>query len=140
MRFQYILSFWSANRLLDGVTFSLATPIAGGNDDGLRMTPGQRMWVRDELNRQKNRFGFFLLMSGGMIEHYNPLRMQMQREETCRTAQIPSFAANGDRISKCILSPKADCSACGCVITGMVDGIYKFDLPTIGILNNMITT
>lgn len=135
-----ILRFWSANRLLDGITFSIATPIAGANDEGLQMRSDHWMWIRNELAMQKEQFGDFLLMSDSMIQHYHPQRIQTQRAETCKTAKIPSFAANGERITKCVLSPKADCSACGCVITGMLDGIYNIDLPTVYTVRQMITT
>jgi len=137
---QEILGFWSTNRLLDGITFSIATPISGAHDEGLRLGADQWMWIRNELAIQKERFGDFLLMSDRMIQHYHPERIQTQQPGTCRTAEIPSFAADGGRISKCILSPKADCSACGCVITGMVDGIYNIDLPTIQTIRRMVTT
>jgi sulfatase maturation enzyme AslB (radical SAM superfamily) len=135
-----ILDFWRSNQLLDGITFSIATPIESSNDENLRMNPDQWMWIKHELMKQKARFGDYLLMSNAMISHFDPSRMRMQRPDMCRTAKIPSFAANGDRISKCVLSPKADCSACGCVITGMVDGICNANLQTIRTLNQMITT
>jgi MoaA/NifB/PqqE/SkfB family radical SAM enzyme len=135
-----ILKFWSGNRLLDGITFSIATPIEGAHDEGLRMTPDQWTWIRDQLLEQKARFKNFVLMSESMIQHFHPLRMQAQRPETCSTARIPSFRADGEQISKCILSPKADCGACGCVITGMVDGIHSANLHTIQTVNRMITT
>jgi hypothetical protein len=104
------------------------------------MTPDNWMWIRDQLLKQKARFKNFLLMSESMIEHFQPQRMQAQRPETCSTARIPSFRADGEKISKCILSSKADCGACGCVITGMVDGIHGGNLRTIQTVNRMITT
>ena len=135
-----ILSFWKGNGLVDGIMFSMATPIDAGNELHLRLSSLEHEWIMKELLYQKEHFKDFLLMSRPMIEHFDPDRVKKQRPETCRTSlHIQSFAADGSRIERCVLSPKADCGACGCVITGILDGIYGAEIETIKIINRMIT-
>jgi hypothetical protein len=94
----------------------------------------------EELLRQKEMFGDFLLMSTQMIEHLDPAKIRLQKAATCRTSTaVSSFAADGCKISQCVLSPKADCTACGCVITGLLDGIYRPDLATLRVVDRLVT-
>jgi MoaA/NifB/PqqE/SkfB family radical SAM enzyme len=115
-----ILDYWSKNQLLDGVLFSTSTPIRGANDDHLRLKEESREWIVEELLRQKNRCGDFLCNTESMIHELHPLRTRMQTPVTCGTAKLTqSFNTAGERIRQCVLSERADCSECGCVITAM---------------------
>jgi MoaA/NifB/PqqE/SkfB family radical SAM enzyme len=136
-----ILHFWRDNGLLDGVVFSMATPIEGAHDDQLRLSSTEHQWIMEELVRQKAIHGDFLSMSTSMIRHFDPRRIALQSPATCRTAQtVPSFSADGKRIEKCVLSPKSDCTSCGCVITTILDGIYHPNTETIRMVNHLMTT
>jgi len=135
-----ILRFWKDNALLDGAFFSTATPIQGAHDEHLKLSWDQQSSITEELCRQKEVFGDFLLMSKQMIAHLDPHKIRRQNAATCRTSKlVSSFAADGSRISQCVLSPKADCRACGCVITGILDGIYRADLGTLRIVERLIS-
>src|SRR5688572_6237388 len=120
-----ILGHWSTNRLLDGVVFSTATPIRGAKDDHLRLTDPSREWIVEELQRQKRRFGDFLGNTESMIQELHPFRTRRQSPGTCGTATLTqSFNTAGERIGQCVLSDKADCSQCGCVITAIYTSLF----------------
>ena len=117
-----LLRVWKENELVDGVLFSTMTPIKQSGDASLRLQPPERIWIVRELHRVEKIFGKFLCMSPQMIAALHPDRTATQTPENCATAQrILSYDASGARIQQCILSEKADCSECGCVITSMVD-------------------
>ena len=98
------------------------TPIKGSGDDGMRLSRDERIWIIEELHRLKAIHGDFMLMTEAMIDRLHPDHTKLQTPETCSTAKfIESYAADGSRIKQCILSEKADCSECGCVITTMTD-------------------
>jgi MoaA/NifB/PqqE/SkfB family radical SAM enzyme len=121
-----ILSFWSKNGLVDGVLFSTLTPIEGARDSFLRLSPCQRIWIVDELLRAKQEFGAMLHMTASMIKRLHPEVTKLQNPFQCGTAQIiKSISANGEPIGQCVLSAKADCRQCGCVITTILDETIK---------------
>jgi organic radical activating enzyme len=120
-----ILAYWSENQLLDGVVFSTATPIREAKDDHLHLTENSREWIVEELLRQKRRFGDFLGNTASMIQELHPLRTRKQSPGTCGTAKLThSFNTAGERIEQCVLSKKADCSQCGCVITAIYASLF----------------
>ena len=113
-----ILATWSSNGLADGIDISTLTPIKGAGDEGFRLSREQRIWIVDELLRLKGEFKNFLLMTEGMIHSLHPDHTERLNPETCDTAKwIESYDAAGKRMPQCILSEKADCRECGCVIT-----------------------
>jgi organic radical activating enzyme len=137
-----ILEYWSRNKLLDGILFSTATPIRGANDNHLRLTQESREWIVQELMLQKKRFGRFMCNTESMIGELHPLRTRTQTPETCGTAKLTqSFNAAGERIGQCILSEKADCSECGCVITAFYKSLItqSHDPATFGLMLRLTT-
>jgi hypothetical protein len=111
-----ILHHWSENKLLDGVVFSIATPI-GDKDAHLYLTRGQREAIVENLLRLKRQFGTFLCMSPEMIRLLHPEVTEKHAPEQCRmSTRVASFDAEGKRIAQCVLSTMADCSQCGCVV------------------------
>lgn len=124
-----ILNFWKNNGLADGVIFSTMTPINGLKpiDRNLRLSGDQLEWIVAELHEQKKKFGNFIVNTEKMIELYRPATMNLQNPQTCGTARyVPSFDAAGQRMPQCILSNKADCSRCGCVISAMFKTVMHF--------------
>jgi MoaA/NifB/PqqE/SkfB family radical SAM enzyme len=137
-----ILEYWSGNRLLDGVVFSTATPIRDAKDDRLRLSESSREWIVEELIRQKRRFGDFLCNTVSMIQDLHPLQTKRQTPETCGTARsTQSFNTAGERIRPCILSERADCSQCGCVITAIYTSLFteKHDPATFKMMVRLTT-
>ena len=115
-----IISTWSENNLAKGVLVSTATPIKGSGDDHLRLSSNERVWIVDELKRLKPLYGDFLLLTDRMIDRLHPDHTISYTPENCWTAKfIESYDAVGKRIPQCILSEKADCTQCGCVVTLM---------------------
>ena len=113
-----ICSTWKKNGLADGIMISTLTPIKGAGDDGLRLSREQRIWIVEELLRLKDLHGGFLLQSAGMIRLLHPDHTATLTPQTCSTAQfVESYDASGTRIPQCILSDKADCRECGCVVS-----------------------
>jgi len=120
-----VMEFWSRNELLDGFLFSLHTPIRGGGDDHLRMTEDQRFSAVAGLRRAKLFAGDYMLNTNRMLDLMHPDVARHQTPETCGTARlVASFDAAGNRIEQCILGGQADCSQCGCVITGMMETMF----------------
>ena len=117
-----ILATWSSSGLVDGIMVSTATPIRGAGDEGLRLTRDQRVWIVDELLRLRLHYSGFLCMTEAMIRRLHPEHTERLNPEDCDTARwIESYDASGKRIPQCVLSDKADCKECGCVITTMSD-------------------
>ena len=117
-----ILEIWSSNGLADGINVSTLTPIQGAGDDGYRLTREQRIWIVNELLALKKHYKNFLLMTVGMIHCLHPDHTAKLTPRLCHTAKwIESYDAAGDRMPQCILSEKADCKECGCVITTTSD-------------------
>lgn len=134
-----ILDVWQSNRLVDGVIFSTATPI-NGMGASLSLTVAQRTQIVQRLTRARRTFGKFLTMSEGMIARLDPRTTETQTPQTCLTAsRVLSFDASGKQIPQCILGEKADCSACGCVITAMFEPFTRFDLSTWRVLARLYT-
>ncbi len=134
-----ILAAWRNSGLADGVIFSTATPIRGMGES-LALTTEQRRGVAVGLLSAKEKFGTFLAMSPQMIGQLDPVVTAKQTPELCPTAQrVPSYDAAGNRISQCILGEKADCSACGCVITAMFEPFLRFDFATWRIIASLYT-
>ena len=118
-----ILATWSSNDLADGIMFSTVTPIRGAGDEDIRLSHEQRIWIVDELVRLRKQYAGFLCMTESMIRRLHPDHAQKLHPEVCDTSRwIESYDANGKRIPQCILSEKADCAQCGCVVTTMSDG------------------
>ena len=137
-----ILGYWSNNRLLDGVVFSTATPIHGAKDDHLHLKEQDREWIVEELLRQKQRFGDFLGNTLSMIRELHPRRTKTQDPGTCGTATLThSFNTAGERIPQCVLSEKADCSQCGCVITAIYASLFtkSHDPATFRLMTRLTT-
>lgn len=118
-----IIATWANNGLADGIMVSILTPIRNAGDDGLRLSRAQRIWIVKELLRLKNEYRAFLCMTNAMIHRLHPDHVEQMHPAVCDTARwIESYDASGKRIAQCILSEKADCKECGCVITTMSDG------------------
>ena len=133
-----ILRFWSENGLLDGVTFSTLTPIHGSGDNEYRLSRNQREWIVEELIRQKQSYGEFMVNTVPMINLFHPDHTATQAPKTCGTARlVPSFGGDGKQIEQCILGDKADCSQCGCVITSMMETM--FPRPRLGTVRMLAT-
>lgn len=121
-----ILHLWSGNGLADSVVFSTHTPIKEAIDDRLRLSENAREDIVSELVRLKTIYGSFMVNTLEMINLLHPNRTQHQTPETCGTARlVPSFDASGAKKHQCILSDKADCSQCGCVITTMIEPVIR---------------
>jgi MoaA/NifB/PqqE/SkfB family radical SAM enzyme len=133
-----ILAFWSGNGLLDAVMFSTMTPIEDSGDDDFRLSREQREWIVEELLRNKQAYGSFVLNTTQMIEMFHPDHTATQSPSTCGTARlVASFDGAGKRIEKCILGGKADCTQCGCVITTMMETM--FPRPSLGSIKMLAT-
>lgn len=116
-----ICAAWKENGLADGILISTLTPIKGAGDDRLRLSLEQRVDIVDELLRLKKEHGDFLLQTEGMIRLLHPDHTANLSPETCSAAQfVHSYDAAGNRIPQCILSEKADCRECGCVVTTLM--------------------
>lgn len=119
-----MLDTWWQNRLCDGVIFSTHTPIKGAHDDDLRLNYIERDILVSTLLDAKLVYPGFLSMTTSMIEKLHPRHTETLHPGVCGTALFaPSFYANGERIPQCILSEKADCTQCGCVITTFLDDV-----------------
>ena len=117
-----ILALWAGNGLANGIQVSTVTPIKGATDQTLFLSRDQRIWVVEELLRLKNQYADFLFMTEAMIRRLHPVHTDRLHPGVCNTAMwIESYDAAGKRISQCILSDKADCKECGCVITTTAD-------------------
>lgn len=117
-----LLRIWRDNGLTDGVLFSTITPIKGAGDDCLRLSRDQRVWIVGELLRLKEIYGDFIGMTAAMLRRLHPDHTALLTPQICGTAQwVESYDASGERIKQCILSEKANCSQCGCVVTTMTD-------------------
>jgi len=119
-----ILATWANNGLADGIQVSSITPIEGTGDDGtLLLSREQRIWIVEELLRLKSEYSDFLLMTEAMVRRLHPIHTERLHPGVCDTAKwIEPYDATGNRISQCILSEKANCKECGCVITTVSDG------------------
>ncbi len=134
-----ILETWASNRLADFVVFSTITPIQGMAGE-LSLSKEQQSEIVERLRSVKRSFGKFLAMSEEMIGRLAPEVMATQTPATCPTAlRIHSFDAAGKRIPQCILTEKADCSSCGCVVTLCLEPFLKFDVPTWRVLAGLYT-
>jgi MoaA/NifB/PqqE/SkfB family radical SAM enzyme len=121
-----ILATWSSNGLADGIFISTMTPIKGAGDDGLRLTREQRIWIVNKLLRLREHYADFLCMTEEMIRRLHPDYTRMLSAAMCDTARwIESYDAGGKRIPQCILSDKADCKQCGCIVTTMSDSTKR---------------
>ncbi len=121
-----ICATWKNNGLADGILVSTLTPIRGAGDDGLRLSREQRVWIVGELLRLKEEHRGFLLQTEGMIRLLHPDHTANLSPETCGTARlVESYDATGHRIPQCILSEKADCRECGCVVTTIMSDTIR---------------
>jgi MoaA/NifB/PqqE/SkfB family radical SAM enzyme len=134
-----ILETWKGSGLADYVVFSTATPIRGIGES-LNLTEFQREGIVGDLLSAKRRFGKFLAMSEKMILRLAPSVTRKQNPKTCLTTlRILSYDAAGDRIPKCIFGDKADCSACGCIVTAVLEPFVRFDPATWLVLARLYT-
>ena len=121
-----ILDGWSESGLARGVLISTMTPIKGAGDDGMCLLREERVWIVEELHRLRLTLGNFMVITDEMIDRLHPDHTKLLTPEVCSTAQfIESYDAAGKRIKQCILSEKADCSECGCVVTTMSESPTK---------------
>jgi MoaA/NifB/PqqE/SkfB family radical SAM enzyme len=117
-----IFAIWADNELADGILVSTITPVRGAGDEPLLLSREQRIWIVEELLRLKREYAEFLLMTEPMIHRLHPCHTERLDPQVCNTAKwIESYDAAGNRVSQCILSEKADCRKCGCVITTTAD-------------------
>ncbi len=127
LNYKYIsdtVDVWKDNKLADGIVFSTMTPIKGANDDSLRLSTDDRAWIVEKLLELKSYHGNFMTMTEEMIGRLHPNYTKNQTPDTCGTARLSrSFYADGRPIPQCILSDKADCSECGCIVTAYTDGL-----------------
>src|SRR3989344_4101396 len=125
---------WKTNGLADGIVFSTMTPIRGGGEDEFQLSESEREWIVEELLKLKKVHGGFIFMTEKMISRLHPDHTRHQTPLTCGTAKYSvSYDASGKRMAQCILSDKADCTACGCVVTSFMDTLSEFDPRTIAL-------
>jgi MoaA/NifB/PqqE/SkfB family radical SAM enzyme len=63
-------------------------------------------------------------------KHFTSAMISTQQPETCSTAQgTLSLDAQGQPIAQCILGPDADCSQCGCGVSGIYRAITQPWVP-----------
>jgi len=118
-----ILKRWSENGLVKGALISTMTPINGAGDDDLRLTRDEHLWIVEELHRLKTIHGDFLAMTNKMIDRLHPEHTKGMSPEVCPFAKyIESYDGAGGQINPCVLSDRADCSECGCVVSNMQGG------------------
>jgi len=123
---EQILHCWSRNKLLDGVVFSIATPVGKNDHPQLRLTLRQREEIVEDLVRLKRHFGPFLCMSEEMIGLLHPDVTKNHTPAKCKmSTRLSSFDAEGNRIGQCVLSAQANCSLCGCVIDTFLQTIER---------------
>lgn len=137
-----MIKVWSQNGLADGIVFSTMTPIVGGSDEKIRLTRENRVEIVDELLRQRAQYPDFVFMTPNMIRCLHPSLTEKQNPTTCGTARmVASYDASGQRIPRCILSDKAICSQCGCIITAIFANVWKFppEFQALRILAKMYT-
>ncbi|KKR92366.1 MAG: hypothetical protein UU73_C0006G0014 [Candidatus Daviesbacteria bacterium GW2011_GWA1_41_61] len=120
-----IFQRWSTNRLADGMFFSTHTPISGVNDEHLHLSKTQREAVVGRLLAlQVQDPDHFLKMTPEMIRRLHPDFTAKLTPQNCGAARyVASYYGNGERISQCVLSSKAKCSECGCLVMAMVSAI-----------------
>ncbi|MFA6269968.1 MAG: hypothetical protein WC657_02045 [Candidatus Paceibacterota bacterium] len=137
-----MVEIWEDNGLADGIVFSTMTPILNGSDEKFRLTRKDRMWIVEELLVQQKLKPDFLFMTPKMIQCLHPDFTKNQTPKTCGTARlVASYDASGVGIPQCILSDKADCSECGCIITAIFESVLRFppELAAVRILGKMYT-
>jgi hypothetical protein len=120
-----ILEVWSENGLAQAVAASTMTPITGAGDDDLRLSRDERIWIVGELQKLKATHGDFLIMTPAMIDRLHPDYISGLHPGVCFTAAAPSYDAAGEEMKQCILSEKAVCSECGCIITTIQDSYSR---------------
>ncbi len=119
-----IVYTWAQNNLVDGIVFSTMTPIKDANDESLRLFHGDREKIVEDLLTIKASYTDFICMTDSMVHGLHPDCTVHRTPETCGTARFAkSFYADGKPIPQCILSDKADCSECGCVVTSFLDNV-----------------
>ena len=136
----YLLEEWKNSGIV-GMTFEFATPIGRKANPQLDIIGDDRNRAIDELIRLKKRYGSFLRNATTGLE--------MQRPENLASwvgpAKCPivrstlSFDSQGRAKSPCILGSnpanktgkKPNCSACGCHVPTIIEGIKKFDIQTL---------
>lgn len=133
-----IFKVWSSNGLVDGMFFSTHTPIEGSGDEHLRLTSGERIEIVERLlvlqqqDSAAQESQHFLKMSPEMIRRLHPDNTRKLTPDNCGAAKyVASYYGDGTRIPQCILSNKADCSQCGCLVMTMVSAINCFP-PELG--------
>lgn len=126
-----IYRFWSQSDLVSGMFFSTHTPIEGADDARLRLSREQHKKIVENLLKiLKEDQGKFLKMTKGMINRFDPDFTKKLTPQNCGAAKyVASFNGSGERISQCILSEKANCSECGCVVMAMVSAVNKLFPP-----------
>lgn len=108
------------------------TPIKGANDEAFRLSRDQRIWVVEELLKLKKEYSKFLLITEKMIQRLHPDHTAKLNPEICTTAKyIESYDAAGKRVPQCVLSDKADCKECGCIVTIMSDSLEPWNFGSI---------
>lgn len=122
-----ILVCWRDNGLAEGIVFSTMTPIWDAGDHRLRLSEAQRMEIVEILHVLRDEYQDFLLNSHAMIDRLRPIVTRHQTPKTCSTARfIASIDAAGQPMRQCILSERANCSQCGCVVTSLTDTVLCF--------------
>lgn len=115
----FILAHWRP--LVNGMLFSTLTPIEGSGDDSMHLIDIEREAIIKDLHLCKDVFHDFLLMTHEMIDQLLP--HPDRNPQNCSAAlSLKSYDAAGNPIKQCILSEKAKCSECGCVVTLMQGG------------------
>lgn len=118
-----MLKYWHESGMIKGIMISTMTPIKDAGDDGLRLSREERIWIVEELHRLKPTYKNFLAMTDAMIDRLHPDHTKNLTPENCSFVQgIESYNGAGQRILPCVLSEKADCTQCGCVVTNMSSG------------------
>jgi len=126
-----IVKTWATNGLADGMIVSTMTPVKEALDEDLRLNHEQRAWIVKELLRLKILYPKFLFQSAEMLTRLHPMHTEKLTPAVCQTASlVESYDAAGIRIKQCILSEKADCSECGCIVTTMSDSIKPVSLQS----------
>lgn len=135
-----IENFCLRERLVGSVTFSLHTSTSGEEGKHLQLPQEQWQYSVNTLRQIQRQYPKLVSMSPAMIDRLEWNHVTQQTPATCPTATfVDSIAEDGSLIPQCIFGPNANCSQCGCVITGLLGSLAdSFDLTSARIAARMI--
>jgi len=135
-----LLEQWRDADIL-GMTFEFATPIGRAANPQLDLIGDARNKVIDDLIRLKKKYGGFMKNSVWGFEMQRPENLaSWVGEKNCPTAKFSiSFDSLGRRKRPCVLGSNAEnplgkkpnCSACGCHVPTVLEGVRRLDRQTL---------